>query len=222
MLLCYDKLYFAMHAYLIIGSSEKGVSKAWPISSVADNIEKLLKILKASPYEFLLNKIEDTRYLAKLTSLSINKPTAYIIKNIDQATTEALNSFLKNLEEPQENLYYILTADSLAKVLPTIISRCQIIKIQNSKLKIQNENTERFLDITTGERLAYCDNIKSREEAKAFVIKIINHLHVLITSASENHSNLATNLETASSSLNNLEANGNVNLQLANMVVNLD
>lgn len=201
-----------MHAFLIIGNNEKGT---------ADGVNELLKKLKASPYEFRLNKIEDTRYLAKLTSLSINKPTAYIIKDIHRATPEALNSFLKNLEEPQENLYYILTADSLAKVLPTITSRCQITKITNDKLQMTNGNINKFLQMPIGERLAYCDKIKDREEAKAFVIKIINHLHVLITSASKNHSNLATNLETASSSLSNLEANGNVNLQLANMAINL-
>ena len=208
----YGTLKRNMHAFLIVGSSEKGK---------ADNVEVLLKILKASPYEFLLNKIEDTRYLAKLTSLSINKPTAYIIKNIHRATTEALNSFLKNLEEPQENLYYILTADSLAKVLPTIISRCQIIKMPNAKYQMPNEGAKDFLEKTIGEKLAYCDTIKNREEAKVFVIKIINYLHALITSASKNHSNLAKNVQATSSSLINLEANGNVNLQLANMAINL-
>lgn len=218
----YGTLKRNMHAYLIIGNNEKGK---------ADNIEKLLKILKASPYEFLLNKIEDTRYLAKLTSLSINKPTAYIINDIDQATTEALNSFLKNLEEPQENLYYILTADSLAKILPTIISRCQVIKLKNLKTQEKsvppsgwdirnNEEIGRFLGMTVGEKLAYCDRIKDRGEAKKLAEAIINFLHSSLLETDKNQVEIAKNLEISTKTLNNLEANGNVNLQLTNMVIN--
>lgn len=201
-----------MHAYLITGNNER---------EIADNVEVLLEKHKMSSYEFRLNKIEDARYLAKLTSLSINKPTAFLIKDIHLATTEALNSFLKNLEEPQENLFYILTTESLSKVLPTVTSRCQIIKTKNSKSITQNANVNKFLGFTTGEKLAHCDNIKSREEAKTFVTQIINHFHSLITSSSQNYLYLANNLETTSSVLSNLEANGNVNLQLTNMVVNL-
>lgn len=202
-----------MHAYLIIGNNEKGI---------ADGVNELLKKLKASPYEFRLNKIEDTRYLAKLTSLSINKPTAYIIKDIHRATPEALNSFLKNLEEPQDDLYYILTADSLAKVLPTITSRCEVIKLKNLRTKeIKNDEIGRFLGMTVGEKLAYCDKIKDREEAKAFVEETIVYLHQILIKSSENQGKIAQNLEVSTKTLNNLEANGNVNLQLTNMVINL-
>ncbi len=207
-----------MHAYLIIGSSEKGV---------ADSVEKLLKKLKAFPYEFRLNKIDDARYLAKLTSLAIAEPSAYIIRDVHLATTEALNSFLKNLEEPQKDLYYILTAPSAVGLLPTIVSRCEVIKIRNSKtgsdfiVEIRNEDIEKFLNKTTGERLAYCDKIKDRGEAINFVQGIINYLHAVFVSALTNHTNLAANLETATASLNNLKANGNINLQLTNMSIRL-
>ena len=49
----------------------------------------------------------------------------YLIKNVDNATTESLNSLLKFLEEPGNELTYaILTTNQIDKVLPTIISRC--------------------------------------------------------------------------------------------------
>lgn len=202
-----------MHAYLIIGNSKK---------EMADSIKKLLIKLKASPYEFRLNKIEDTRYLAKLTSLAIEKPTAYIIRDIHRATTEALNSFLKNLEEPQKDLYYILTAPSAVGLLPTIVSRCQITKITNDKLQMTNGNINKFLQMHVGEKLAYCDKIKDRKEAINFIQEIVNYIHAILISTLTDHANCAMNLETATASLNNLEANGNVNLQLTNMSVKLD
>ena len=45
---------------------------------------------------------------------------------------EALNSLLKFLEEPNQNIYAIFTAQSEFGILPTIKSRCQNIKILSS------------------------------------------------------------------------------------------
>ena len=56
----------------------------------------------------------------------------FIINNIDLATESAQNKLLKVLEEPPQNVYFILTAASESLVLPTIKSRCN--KIELSKL----------------------------------------------------------------------------------------
>ena len=131
-----------MHAYLIIGNSVQGT---------AASIEKLAKKLRAKILEFPLNKIGHTRELGKFTALKLTEPTAIIINSIENATAEAQNAFLKNLEEPQENLFYILTTNSLAKVLPTITSRCEVIKLKNLKTKeIKNDEIGRFLSMTEG------------------------------------------------------------------------
>ena len=124
-----------MHAFLIIGNSEERIAYS----------KKLVAKLKVKTLEFPLSKIADTRELGKVTKLSFNTPTAILINSIDEITEEAGNAFLKNLEEPQENIFYILTANSLAAVLPTIVSRCQIIKVKGQRLKVKNENTEKFI-----------------------------------------------------------------------------
>lgn len=202
-----------MHAFLIVGKDK---------NTIDIEIQKLLKKLKAFPYEFQIAKIDDARYLAKLTSLAIAKPTAYIIRDVHRATTEALNSFLKNLEEPQENLYYILTAASAGAVLPTIVSRCEVIKLKNLRTKeIMNDEIGRFLEMTVGEKLAYCDKIKDRGEAKKLVEALINFLHSRLLETNKNQVEIAKNLEISTKTLNNLEANGNVNLQLTNMSIKL-
>lgn len=53
----------------------------------------------------------------------------FIIKNFDQSTEEAQNKLLKVLEEPPANVYFLLSAKSEERVLPTIKSRCDKIKI---------------------------------------------------------------------------------------------
>ncbi|HEU4962890.1 MAG TPA: DNA polymerase III subunit delta' [Bacilli bacterium] len=51
----------------------------------------------------------------------------YLIHNADKMTVEAANSLLKFLEEPTTPVVAILLAESKNKLLPTIISRCQIV-----------------------------------------------------------------------------------------------
>src|SRR3989344_8472809 len=103
-----------MHAFLLIGNS------GW---------EDLAKKLNAKIMPFPIQKIDDVRSLNSLIRLTFNEPTLVVCENIHEATEEALNAFLKNLEEPQTNIYFGLTAPSVRKVLATIVSRCQIIKL---------------------------------------------------------------------------------------------
>ena len=56
--------------------------------------------------------------------------TIIVITNIEKMRKEAANAFLKLLEEPSENLVFILTTDHIHSLLPTITSRCQIIPMQ--------------------------------------------------------------------------------------------
>lgn len=51
----------------------------------------------------------------------------FLLEGYDEATPSASNALLKFLEEPKENLTGILTVDELSNVLPTIVSRCQLI-----------------------------------------------------------------------------------------------
>ncbi len=53
----------------------------------------------------------------------------FLINNIDVSTEEAQNKLLKVLEEPPANVYFLISAKSEERVLPTIKSRCDKIKI---------------------------------------------------------------------------------------------
>ena len=72
-------------------------------------------------------KVEDARnILEKIQFVPVNgKFKIYIIDEVHMLTTEAFNTLLKTLEEPPENVVFILATTEPHKVLDTIISRCQ-------------------------------------------------------------------------------------------------
>lgn len=193
-----------MHAYLFVGPDQR---------ELKNQSLKLMEKLKVKQYEFPLAKIEDTRNLKEYTSLKIIEPTAFLIENIENATEEAQNAFLKNLEEPQENLYYFLTTENLAAVLPTIISRCEVIKSANSKTTFEGKMAK--------PTLAAIEKIKTREDALNLVRNFLFQEHFNLLNKTGNSENTAKNLSLSLKTLNNLKANGNVSLQLSNLVINL-
>jgi DNA polymerase III delta prime subunit len=190
-----------MHAYLIVGENP------------ALEINKLAKNLNANPIEFSVNKIEEVRELNSFTNLSVDSPQAIILKNIQNCTTEALNSLLKNLEEPPENIYYILTCNNLSQVLPTIISRCEII-VSKFQLPVSNSSeAEKYMKLKIGQKFSYLDKIKTREEALIFIKDLIYYLHTKLIENTEN-------IKIAQKVFANLNANGNINIQLTYLAVN--
>ncbi len=67
-------------------------------------------------------------------------PKIYIIRNIDKINVSAANSLLKFLEEPFENTFAILTTENINKILPTIISRSQVVQFSSLNNKIVEED----------------------------------------------------------------------------------
>lgn len=176
-----------MHAFLLINK----------------NPEEFAKEQNAKVIPFTLQKVEDARELKKLVKFSNSSKTAILIENIDTATAEASNAFLKNLEEPNKNLIYILTASNLENVLPTIVSRCQVIKTRKEKTGIRNKGAN-YKDVL---------NIKDRDEAIEFVTNLI---YV------DYEKQAFENMENYLNTLKNLKLNGNVGLQLTNLVVRMN
>lgn len=200
-----------MHAYLITGNNSLDIEQS---------VQDLVRKLKVKTLEFPLAKIEDARNLNSFVSLSITAPTALVIGSIDNATTEALNAFLKNLEEPQENLYFILTSRNSRNVLPTIVSRCQIIKT-GYREQLQDKDAQRFLKMSTGERLEFTEGIRKRDEALVFVENLILACHQKLARGSDLE-NLSRFLKAANNARRALKLNGNVSIQLTNLVVNFE
>jgi len=201
-----------MHAYLFSGPDVDEVTK-----KVADFIsDRKLKAI-----EFHLETIGQVRDLKNFVKLAQDANTIILIKNIDHATVPACNAFLKTLEEPQKNVQFILTASSVHSILPTIVSRCQVVKVTSSKRQVTRfENLEKFLSASVGGKLATIDKIRGREEALSFIENIIYQLHGTLHHQDKDLKTIAQNLEFANFTLSALKANGNVGLQLTNFTLN--
>jgi DNA polymerase III delta prime subunit len=61
-----------------------------------------------------------------------------IIRQAENLNIESQNALLKTLEEPGDNNYLIISTSKPSKLLPTVISRCQIIKLKNNLQSIKD------------------------------------------------------------------------------------
>ncbi len=73
----------------------------------------------------------------------------YIIDEVHMLTKEAFNALLKTLEEPPEHVIFILATTESDKILPTIISRCQIYDFKTLSLNDMKEQL-RFIGKNEG------------------------------------------------------------------------
>lgn len=103
-------------------------------------------------------KVEDARnILEKIQFVPVNgRYKIYIIDEVHMLTTEAFNTLLKTLEEPPENVIFILATTEPHKVLETIISRCQRFDFR----RITTEDIVNHL-----EKIAEKENIKISKDA---------------------------------------------------------
>jgi DNA polymerase-3 subunit gamma/tau len=74
------------------------------------------------------NSVENIKVLMEQTRIppQIGKYKVFIIDEVHMLSTAAFNAFLKTLEEPPAHVIFILATTEKHKILPTIISRCQI------------------------------------------------------------------------------------------------
>lgn len=133
------------HAFLLIGNNTNKPLNYLTMSLICDetlacmkcdNCKKVLAdkyadIIKLNGKNGSIKKIdiEQIQNSFKKSSLE-GRAKIYIIENIEFSTREAMNTLLKMLEEPIEGVYALFTAKNINRVLPTILSRCQVIDIK--------------------------------------------------------------------------------------------
>ena len=106
------------------------------------------------------------------------KGRTVVIEDASVMTVEAQNALLKTLEEPPEEAILILGAPSDANLLPTILSRCEITRLQVTGYRLQGKNytedIEKLLQSNTEERFEYIENLKEKKE---FLQALLNYFH---------------------------------------------
>ena len=90
------------------------------------------------------NSVDDIRTLIEQVRIppQVGKYSIYIIDEVHMLSTAAFNAFLKTLEEPPKHAVFILATTEKHKIIPTILSRCQIFDFN----RIQIDDTVTFLE----------------------------------------------------------------------------
>ncbi len=90
------------------------------------------------------NSVDDIRTLIEQVRIppQVSKYSVYIIDEVHMLSQAAFNAFLKTLEEPPKHAIFILATTEKHKILPTILSRCQIYDFN----RIQINDTVQFLE----------------------------------------------------------------------------
>ena len=94
------------------------------INNLKDNFEYNIFELDAASN----NSVEDIRNITDQIRIPPQSGNykVYIIDEVHMLSNQAFNAFLKSLEEPPKHVVFILATTEKSKIIPTILSRCQI------------------------------------------------------------------------------------------------
>ena len=108
------------------------------------------------------NSVEHIKTLMEQTRIppQVGKYKVFIIDEVHMLSTAAFNAFLKTLEEPPAHVIFVLATTEKHKILPTILSRCQIYDFERMTVK----NTVNHL-----KHVAEREGIQYEEEALAVI-----------------------------------------------------
>ena len=146
------------------------------------------------------NSVDDIRNLVEQVRVppQIGKYKVYIIDEVHMLSQAAFNAFLKTLEEPPVHAKFILATTEKHKIIPTILSRCQIFDfkrvnnddiVKNLKYVADQENITvdedaLFLiaeksDGALRDSLSLFDRLVSFSDKKLTYADVANHLNIL-------------------------------------------
>ena len=146
------------------------------------------------------NSVDDIRQLIDKVRIppQIGKYSIYIVDEVHMLSTAAFNAFLKTLEEPPAHAKFILATTEKHKILPTILSRCQIFDFNRMKVEdivghLQNLAKKEGVDADIDglnviaqkadggmrDALSFFDQIVSFSGKKFTYQDVINNLNVL-------------------------------------------
>ena len=97
------------------------------------------EIIEADGNQIKKNQLLELKDEFQKTSL-IGKRRVYVIKDAEKLNPSSANTILKFLEEPEENIIAILLTRNRYQVLDTILSRCQILTLNDASMMIRYDD----------------------------------------------------------------------------------
>jgi len=202
-----DHFEILSQSYLIEGNGENVLQKLIPHFENKHNIKTV-----GNP-DFLVRNvatfaIEDAREIKELASRrgSTEEKRIFIIQ-AGAFTREASNALLKTLEEPGDHTHFFLITPSLNRILPTIVSRCQVVHDYSPIIASSLILPEKFLSFSPVKRLAYIKEVMgkidkeeiTKSDIHSFIEELIRYQYEQVKNAKTNKlGNLARSADIAS------------------------
>jgi DNA polymerase III subunit gamma/tau len=100
------------------------------------------------------NSVDDIRSLIDKVRIlpQVGRYSIYIIDEVHMLSQSAFNAFLKTLEEPPAHAIFILATTEKHKIIPTILSRCQIFDFHRISVE---DITARLVEVAKNEHIQY-------------------------------------------------------------------
>lgn len=134
-----------MHSFLI-AAGDKNAASSYTLGLLKEKEIDPLGV-NLQTYEKAMG-IEDVRNIQKAILLKPfrGKTKAVIIDTYEGITPEAQNALLKILEEPPSNTILVIITEKKELILPTIISRCKVIVLQEKETVLSETEIRKFKD----------------------------------------------------------------------------
>ncbi len=169
------------------GANKNTTAESVPLLEPDDSNTLVKNILTGNSYvvhelDAASNRgIDDIRALKERISLPPAQGivSVYILDEVHMLTTEAFNALLKLLEEPPAHVVFILATTELHKIVPTVVSRCQVVAFKRASIA---ELTQALKNILSRENLtaeqAVLDAVCARAEGSfRDAVKLLEMIH---------------------------------------------
>lgn len=168
--------------------------------------------------------IEDIRVLqSNLSRKPLNNQyKCAFIYSAENLTIQAQHALLKTLEEPTPRTIFVLELQNPYSLLPTILSRCQLIEVPSIKSKKPTSNQSfNFLDnidkLSPGKRLQIAKELEKESDLENYFLIILSHLRTKLPSDPSS----LKHLKAAQEAHRALKANVNSKLVLEHWLLSL-
>lgn len=152
-----------------------------------------------------------------------------VITSAEKMTKEAQNALLKTLEEPPKNTFLILTTISVNKLLPTIISRCQVLEFKVDKKGQTDSNIAQTIlkaDIIERFRIVeqivqQKDKLKMSEDINDLIEKLLLYFRKQLLKIGKNNQDIIKIIDLIETTRTAIDKNVNKRLAIENLMINL-
>lgn len=215
-----------MQSYILLGEDEKKAEKYITDFQSSHAIPELNLIRYKEESSIGIDIIR------QMKSSILTKPFGGYARMIvfyraEKMTAEAQNSLLKTLEEPPAHTYILLQTESTRNILPTIISRTTLVKLNTQNMHTTDDHEYRaeirkLLISTPGARILMSQKISTaKETAENFFDNVFVELEMAMKAGGTNAPVYASVLKKCMRARQLLEKNINVKLLMDNLFLSL-